>query len=99
MKKMKVQCLRSRFCSIGLEFCRLLELSKGISLDFKFRCYGSQNQNNYLLLKKKGLLFKQNYFSKNNLKQYSLLKQDISCFEKELVIHFSYFEKAILFCF
>ena len=29
------------FCSICLKFCRLLELSKGISLDLKFRCYGN----------------------------------------------------------
>ena len=37
---------------ICLKLCRLLELSKGILLDFKFRCYGNQNQNNCLLLKK-----------------------------------------------
>ena len=30
----------------------LLERSKGISLDFKFRCYGNENQNDCLLLKK-----------------------------------------------
>ena len=27
--------------SVCLKFCRLLELSKGISLDFKFCCYGN----------------------------------------------------------
>ena len=30
----------------------LLELGKEFSLDFKFRCYGNQNQNDCLLLKK-----------------------------------------------
>ena len=28
-------------CSICLKFCGLLEVSSGISLDFKFRCYGN----------------------------------------------------------
>ena len=41
------------FCLICLKLCRLLELSKGISSDFKFRCYGNQNQNYCLLLKKR----------------------------------------------
>ena len=73
MKKRKCNILRV-FCSIGLQFCRLLELSKGILLDFKFSCCGNQNQNNCLLLRKtKGLLFKRKYFSENNLKQYSLI--------------------------
>ena len=62
----------------------LLELSKGISLDTKFRCYGNQNQNHciygfhakqkvYCLSKTKGLLFKQKWCSNSNLKQYSLI--------------------------
>ena len=50
-EKMKVQYLRV-FCLICLKLCRLLELGKGILLHFKFRCYGNQNQNNCLLLKK-----------------------------------------------
>ena len=37
---------------ICLKLCRLLELSKGNSLEFKFRCYGKQNQNDCLSLKK-----------------------------------------------
>ena len=37
---------------ICLKLCRLLELSKGNSLDSKFRCYGKQSQNDCLLLKK-----------------------------------------------
>ena len=37
---------------ICLKLCRLLELSKENSLDFKFHCYGKQNQNDCLLLKK-----------------------------------------------
>ena len=31
------------FCLICLKLCRLLELGKGISLHFNFRCYGNQN--------------------------------------------------------
>ena len=30
------------FFLICLKLCRLLELSKGFSLDFKFRCYGNK---------------------------------------------------------
>ena len=40
------------FFLICLKLCRLLELGKGILLHFKFCCYGKQNQNYYLLLKK-----------------------------------------------
>ena len=40
------------FCLICLKLCRLLELGKGILLHFKFCCYGNQNQNYCLLLKK-----------------------------------------------
>ena len=39
-------------CLICLKLCMLLEPSKGISLDFKFRYYGNQDQNDCLLLKK-----------------------------------------------
>ena len=61
-------------CLICLKLCRLLALGKGISLHFKFRCYGNQNQNYCLLLKKrKDLLFKQKWCSKSNLKHYSLI--------------------------
>ena len=44
----------------SFEILRLLEVSKGISLDIKFCCYGNQNENNYLLFKSKRLLFSQN---------------------------------------
>ena len=40
------------FCLICLKLCRLLEHGKGILLHFKFCCYGNQNQNYCLLLKK-----------------------------------------------
>ena len=60
------------FC---LKLCRLLELSKGISLDFKFRCYGNQNQNYCLLLKKRKVycLSNKSDVHKVILKQYSLI--------------------------
>ena len=40
MKKRKCD-ISTVFCSICLKSCRLLELGKRISLDFKFRCYGN----------------------------------------------------------
>ena len=49
----KVKCNISELCClICLKVCMLLELSKEFLLDFKFRCYGNQNQNDCLLLKK-----------------------------------------------
>ena len=44
--------MKEVFCLICLKLCRLLELGKGILLHFKFCCYGNQNQNYCLLLKK-----------------------------------------------
>ena len=35
-------------------------MNKGILLDFKFRCYGNSNENNWPLLKNKRLLFSHN---------------------------------------
>ena len=40
------------FFLICLKLCRLLELGNGILTHFKFCCYGNQNQNYCLLLKK-----------------------------------------------
>ena len=73
MKKWKCN-ISGVFFLICLKLCRLLELGKGILLHFKFCCYGNQNQNYCLLLKKtKRLLFKQKWCLKINLKQYSLI--------------------------
>ena len=52
MKKWKCN-ISGVFCSICLKLCRLLELSKGTLLHFKFRCYGNQTQNGFLLLRKR----------------------------------------------
>ena len=35
-------------------------MNKGISLDFKFRCYGDSNENNWPFFKNKRLLFSHN---------------------------------------
>ena len=35
-------------------------MNKGISLDFKFRCYGNSNENNWPLFKNERLLFSDN---------------------------------------
>ena len=45
------------FCLICLKLSGLLELSKRISLDFKFSCFGIYNNNNKPLFKNKRLLF------------------------------------------
>ena len=50
-EKMKVQYLRSLLFD-SFETLQPDRLSKGISLDFKFRCYVNQNQNDCPLLKK-----------------------------------------------
>ena len=42
--KMKAQYLMSLLFDL-FEICRLLEVNKWISLDFKFRCYGNSNEN------------------------------------------------------
>ena len=46
---MKVQYLRSLLFDL-FETLQLLQLSKGISLHFKFGWNGNQNQNDFLLL-------------------------------------------------
>ena len=58
-EEIKVQYLKSLLFHL-FEFCRLLELNKGISLDFKFCCYGNWNKNNKPLFKNKRLLFSHN---------------------------------------
>ena len=70
----KRKCNISRvFCLIFLKLYRVSDFGKWISLHLKFCCYGNFNQNYWLLLKNKGLLFKQKWSSKSNLKQYSLI--------------------------
>ena len=99
MKKWKCDIL-GVFCLICLKFCRLLELSKWFSLDFKFRCYSNQNQNYCLLLKKQKIYCLSRYDAQCNLKQYSLIvTAGVSSFEGKLMIHSSYCEKSIVFCF
>ena len=72
-EKMKVQYLRSFLFDL-FETLQVIRAGKGISFDFKFRCYGNKNQNDCLLFEKtKGLLFKQKWCSESNLKQYSLI--------------------------
>ena len=56
MKKWKCD-ISGVFCSICLKSCRLLEFGKGISLDFKFCCYGNQNQHNRLSLQKQKVYY------------------------------------------
>ena len=53
-----------------------------------------------IIEKTKGLLFKQKWCSKSNLKQYSLIALlVVSSFEEKWVIHSSYCEKTIVFYF
>ena len=82
MKKWKCN-ISEVFCLICLKSCRLLELSKGILLHFKFCCYGNQNHVRKVIW--------------NNTVW--LLQQVVSSFEEKWVIHSSYCEKTIVFCF
>ena len=100
MKKWKCN-ISVIFCRSCLKFCRLLEHNKGISLDFKFRCYDNQNQNDCLLLEKQKVYC----LSKSEAQKvawnnavWSLL-QIVSSFEEKLVIYSSYCEKTVVFCF
>ena len=61
------------FCLVCLKLCRLLELGKGISLHFKFADMAIRIKIIVYYWKTKGLLFKQKWCSKSNLKQYSLI--------------------------
>ena len=90
-EKMRLQYLRSLLFDL-FAICRLLELSKGILLDFKFPCYGNQNQSNFLLWKNnKVYCLSKRYFSKNDLKQCNLIITAGNIFfRKILVIHSSY---------
>ena len=89
------------FWLICLKLCRLLELGKEILLHFKFCCCGNQNQNYCLLSKKQ----KACCLSKSNVRKVIwnntvwLLLQVVSSFEDKWVIHYSYCEKTIVFCF
>ena len=61
----KWKCIISGVCClICLKLCMLLEISKGIWFNFKFRFHGNQNQNDCLLFKKQKMycLSKQQYF-------------------------------------
>ena len=55
MKKCK--CDISGVC---LKSCRLLKFPKGISLGFKFCCYGNQNEHNCLSLRKQKVYYLSN---------------------------------------
>ena len=100
MKKWKCN-ISGVFCLICLKLCRLLELGKGILLHFKFCCYGNQNQNYCLLLKKQKVycLSKSDVWKVIWNNTVWLLLQVVSSFEEKWVIHSSYCEKTIVFCF
>ena len=51
-EKMKEQYLRSLLFDL-FETLQAIRIGKGISLHFKFRCHGNQNQNHCPLLKTK----------------------------------------------
>ena len=100
MKKWKCN-IWGAFCLISLKLCRLLEVGKGILLRLKFCCYGNRNQNYCLLLKKKKVycLSKRVVWKVIWNSTVWLLLQVVSSFEEKWVIHSSYCEKTIDFCF
>ena len=89
------------FCLICLKRCRLLELGKEILLHFKFCCYGNQNQDYCLLLKKQKVycLSKSDVWKVIWNNTVWLLLQVVSSFEDKWVIHSSCCEKTIVICF
>ena len=96
-EKMKVQYLRSLLFDL-FETLQPVRAWQGISLHFKFCCYGNQNQNYHLLLKKQKVYC----LSKSDVQKVIwnwLLLQVVSSVEEKWVIHSSYCEKTIVFCF
>ena len=59
IEKIKVRYHRSVLFDL-FEILQAVEVNKGISLDFKFRCYGNTNENRKPLSKNKRLSFPQN---------------------------------------
>ena len=100
MKKCKCD-FSGVFCSICLKSWRLLEFPKGISLDFKFCCYGNQNEHNCLSLKKQKV-----YYLSNSVVQkiiwnntVDLLLHVVSFFLRKIQETLFLLWKTIVFCF
>ena len=99
-EKMKVQHLRSLLFDL-FETLQTVRIWQKISLLFKLRCHGNQNQNYCLLLKEQKVYS----LSKKDVQKVVwnntvwLLLQVVSNFEENWVTHSSYCEKTIVFCF
>ena len=96
-EKMKVQYLRS----LLFDLFETLQAVRTWQRNFKFCCYGNQNQAYCLLLKKQKVYC----LSKSDVRKVIwnntvwLLLQVVWSFEDKWVIHSSYCEKTIVFCF
>ena len=89
----KWKCNISGFvCSICLKFSWLLKLSKRISLDFKFSCFGIYNKNNKPLFKNKRLLFSHN---KKSVSSFFFQKMIIRAVIIQLYCFRLFFENAL----
>ena len=99
-EKMKVQYLRSFLFDL-FETLQAVRTWQRNFASFQIRCYGTQNQNCCLLLKKQNVYC----LSKSDVQKVIwnntvwLLLQVVSSFEEKWVIHSSYCEKTIVFCF
>ena len=76
-------------------------MNKGISLDFKFRCYGNSNENNWLFFKNKRLLFSHNKKSVSPVFLQNLtlpaVKIKLYCFKLLFEHHFCFNNRPFVF--
>ena len=99
-EKMKVQYLRSLLFDLFETLQAVRTWQRNFASFQILLLWQPESKLLSIIDKTKGLLFKQKRCSKSNLKQYSLIAlQVVSSFEEKWVIHSSYCEKTIVFCF
>ena len=76
-------------------------MNKGISRDFKFRCCGNSNDNNWPLFKNKRLLFSHNKKSVSPIFLQNLILPEVTiklyCFKLLFEHHFSLDNRSFVF--
>ena len=99
-EKMKVQYLRRLLLDLFETLLGLRTWQRNFASFQILLLWQPESKLLFIIEKTKGLLFKQKWCSKGNLKQYSLIATAGSIkFWKKWVIHSSYSEKTIAFCF
>ena len=76
-------------------------MNKGISLDFKFRCYGNPNENNWPFFKNKRLLFSHNKKNVSPIFLQNLILPAVTiklyCFKLLFEHHFCFYNGSFVF--